>query len=256
MRKWILLLLIGVFVAPLAWAADSDKDEDDEKNDVQHILESMGYPELQVVPRASERLRMEARMEASSWYYTHWPIILSGLSTAYVGFTSSGNRRGDLTSKNEDDANTIATATQAVGVAWVLGGVLMGAQQPYIRGERALRKHSGKDERTQLLRERLAEETFEKSARTMRILEVVAVATNFGANTLSVVYADDYGKMVAGVSAILSFLPLIFQDHNISVYEKHIEYKKKIYAPLKSASVHFDPHSKTITPMQTLTWTF
>lgn len=257
MRKWLVILLIGAFVNPMAWAADDDdKDDDADKNDVSHILESMGYPELQVVPRASERLKMEARLEASQWYYTQWPIMLSGLATAYTGFTSDSNRKESLTSKEKKDADTIAMATQGIGVAWIVGGVLMGAQQPYLRAERSLKKHTGKDERTQLLRERLSEEAFEKSARTMRVLQVASVITNFAANGMSVIYSDDQGKMVAGVSALLAFLPLIFEDHNISVHEKHIEYKKKIYAPLKSASVHYDPYSKTITPVQTLTWTF
>jgi hypothetical protein len=258
MRKLLLILILGM-VAPLAWAADDkdkDKDDDDDKNDVQHILENMGYPELQVVPRASERLKMEARIEDNTWYYSHWPILLSGLATAYTGFSANGNRKGDLRSSEKTDANTIATVTQAVGLGWMVGGVLIGAQRPYIRGERALRKHTGKDERSQLLRERLAEETFERSAKTMRVLSVVSVATNLSVSALSMVYADDQGKMVAGVAAILSFLPLMFEDHNISVHEKHIEYKKKIYAPLKSASFHYDSYSKTITPMQTLAWSF
>ncbi len=258
MRKWILILTLGVFVTPLSWAADtdSDKDDEDDKNDVSHILESMGYPELQVVPRASERLRMEAKAESGSWFITHWPIELSGLATAYAGFTSKSNLKADLTTKNKEDANTISTIATAIGLGWVIGGIAIGAQRPYYNGERALKKYPGKDERSTLLRERLAEEALERPARTMRILETVSVITNVAANGMSLVYADDYGKMVAGVSVILSFLPLIFQDHSISVYNKHIEYKKKIYAPLKSASLSYDPYTRKLTPLSTLTWTF
>jgi len=257
MRKWIIILMLGVFVTPLSWAADADKDkDDDDKSDVSAILDSMGYPELQVVPRASERLRMEAKAEQNMWFLTHWPIQASALATLYVGMTSTNNRKGDMTSKDEDNANTITTITQAVGAAWLAGALALGAQRPYVRGDRALKKHPGKDERSVLLRERLAEEALQKPARTMRILELLSVVTNVGANTMSIIYADDYGKMVAGVSAILGFLPLMFQDHQITVYDKHIEYKKKIYAPLKSAMVHYDPYSKTVTPMSSLIWTF
>ncbi len=60
-----------------------------------------------------------------------------------------------------------------------------------------------------------------------------------------------------GISAVLlAFLPYMFEDHAIEVHNKHIEYKKKIYTPLKGASVHFDPETKKITPMTTLAWTF
>lgn len=258
MRRWVTILLLGALVMPPAYAAeDKDKsDEDEDKSDVSHILDSMGYPELQVVPRASERLRMEAKTESGSWFMTHWPIELSAAATLYVGLTSAHNRKGDLSSKDEDNAQTITTVTQAVGAGWLIGMVALGAQRPYYHGDRNVKKQTGKDERSALLRERLAEEALERPARTMRILEYVAVATNLGANALNIAYADDYGKMVAGVAAVLSLLPVMFPDHQIGVYEKHIEYKKKIYAPLKSASFQYDPYANKLTPMTTLTWMF
>ncbi len=264
MRKYLIILLLGAVLVPLnSWAADEDKDpadKDEDKNDVSEILSSMGYPELQVVPRASERIKMEAKAESGSWFVTHWPIQLSGLVTLYIGQTSTSRFRDDLSSKNEDDANTIALITKAVGAAWLVGGVAIGAQRPYLSGLRSINKYSGKDERAQLLRERLAEEALERPARTMRVLQTVSVITNVTVNGLSALYVDDQGKMMAGVSVILSFLPLMFRDHNINVYEKHIEYKKKIYAPLKSAQVstglHFDPYTKSAVPTTNLTWTF
>lgn len=238
-------------------AAEKDEEEDqDTKSDVSDILNSMGYPELQVVPRASERLKMEAKAEAGSWFVTHWPVEVSGLATLYTGFSSTSNRKEDLSSKNKDDADTIATVTQAVGAGWLVAGLLIGGQRPYYHGERALKKFTGKDERSLLLKERLAEEALERPARTMRVLTVVSVITNFTMSGLSAIYADDQGKMVAGVSAVLAFLPLMFKDPTIAVHDKHIEYKKKIYAPLKSAAVRLEPDSKTLTPMTQLTWYF
>lgn len=263
MRKYLIILLLGAVLVPLnSWAADEDKDKDpdEDKNDVSEILSSMGYPELQVVPRASERLKMEAKAESGSWFVTHWPIQLSGLATLYVGQTSESRFRDDLSAKNESDAKTIATITKAVGAAWLIGGIAIGAQRPYNSGQRAVNKYQGKDDRSQLLRERLAEEALERPARTMKVLQTVSVITQVAVNGLSAAYVDDQGKMIAGVSAILSFLPLMFRDHNITVYEKHIEYKKKIYAPLKSAQVstgfHYDPYTKSAVPTTNLTWTF
>lgn len=263
MRKLLVILLMGTILIPLSSQAaedDKDDDRDEDKNDVSQILSSMGYPELQVVPRASERLRMEGKAEAGSWFATHWPIELSGLVTLYVGQTSTSHRRDDLNAKQKDDSDTIALVTKAVGLAWIVGGVAIGAQRPYFNGERSLKKYNGKDERSQLLRERLAEEALERPARTMRVLQPIAVITNLTVNGLSALYTDDQGKMMAGLGVILSFLPVMFQDHNISVYDKHIEYKKKIYAPLKSAQVStglfFDPYTKSAVPTTTLTWNF
>lgn len=260
MRKFLLIMLLGAAVN--CWAADEEKDDDkdEDKNDVSQILSSMGYPELQVVPRASERLKMEAKAENGSWFITHWPIMLSGLTTFYIGQTSSSRFNDDLSAKQEDDANTIALVTKAVGAAWFIGGIAIGAQRPYANGNRAVIRTPAKDERGQLLRERLAEEALERPARTMKVLQTVSVITNFTVNALSAIHTDDEGKMYAGVGAILSFLPLMFRDHNINVYEKHIEYKKKIYAPLKSAQVstglYYDTYSKTAVPTTNLLWTF
>lgn len=258
LKKWIALGSAAFMILSASAGAAEKEDEEDQdtKSDVSDILNSMGYPELQVVPRASERLKMEAKAESGSWFVSHWPIEVSGLATLYTGFSSSSNRKENLSTKNEDDANTIATVTQAVGASWLAAGLLIGAQRPYYNGEKAIKKFTGKDERSQLMRERLAEESLEKPARTMRVLTVVSVITNFTMNGLSAIYADDQGKMVAGVSAILAFLPLMFKDPSIAIHDKHIEYKKKIYAPLKSASVRLEPESKTLTPMTQLTWYF
>lgn len=260
MRRFLLILLLGAAVN--AWAAEEDKDDDkdEDKNDVSQILSGMGYPELQVVPRASERLKMEAKAENGSWFITHWPIMLSGLTTFYVGQTSSGRFKDDLSSKQEDDAKTIALVTKAIGAAWFVGGIAIGAQRPYYNGYRTVLRTPAKDERGQLLRERLAEEALERPARTMRVLQSVSVLTNFGVNVLSAIHTNDEGKMYAGVGAIISFLPLMFRDHNINVYDKHIEYKKKIYAPLKSAQVstglYYDRYSKRAVPTTNVFWTF
>ena len=216
----------------------------------------MGYPELQVVPRASERLAIEAKSEDSSGIVAHWPIQLSGLATLYVGFAAKGNLRTDLTEKEKSDSNTIASVTTAIGAGWILGTALLGAQRPYRSGVYAINKYPGKDERATLLRERLAEEALEKPARTMRVLQNFSVISNAVVNIASGWHANESGKITAGVGLLLSFLPYVFEDHSIAVYEKHIEYKKKIYTPLKSAYFSYDSKSKSLTPMTGLAWEF
>lgn len=258
MKQLLLFTILFSLSTPLFAAEEGAESEKKApaKSDIAEILDSMGYPELQVVPRASERLNLEAKAEESSFLMTHWPIELSGLSTLVVGFTSKGAQQTDLTSKEKRDANTIASATTAVGAAWLVGGMVLGAQKPYRRGQQSISKYNGKDERSILLRERLAEEALERPAKTMRLLQNVAVITNVGVNVLSGIYVNDSGRITAGLSAVLAFLPLMFEDHNISVYDKHIEYKKKIYTPLKSASFQYDARSKTLTPMTNLVWMF
>jgi hypothetical protein len=113
-----------------------------------------------------------------------------------------------------------------------------------------------KDQRSTLLRERLAEEALERPAKVMRVLQYISLTTNFTMSALNIPYASDKGKITAGLGAVLAFLPLMFNDHAVDVYDKHIEYKKKIYAPLKTGALEYDPVSHTFTPMTKLVWLF
>ena len=229
-------------------------DGDEVDTDIGGILDGMGYPELQVVPRASERLRIEAKAESGSWWVMHWPVQLSGLATLGVGLMDSQDT--DLNAEEKDSAENISLIAKAVGAGWLVGGVILGAQRPYSRGQKSVSKINEKSERATLLKERMAEEVLERPARTMRVLQHVSVATNFSVNVLSAMYADKQGTVVAGVAALLSFLPYMFEDHTVSVYNKHTEYKRKIYTPIKGASVYVDPETKKLTPLTTLAWTF
>jgi hypothetical protein len=270
------LLLLSMSLGPQAYATgakekrppvpaineknnDDPKDESEDKNsdsEVANILNSLGYPELQVVPRASERLRIEAKEERGSWFVMHWPTELSGLVTMTNGLMADGYKKDDLSASGSDQFNTIKTFTTVVGAGWLVGGLVIGGRKPYGRGLASLGKGSPRDERSALLRERLAEEALERPAKVMRILKHFSVISNFSMNVLTGIYLNNDGKVIAGLSAVLSFLPYMFEDHSIAVHNKHIEYKKKIYTPIKGASVHFDPESKKITPMTTLAWTF
>lgn len=269
--RWIVAFFLIAAVSPVAQGkekvaeksaektADKSTEKSSEKSDdeeISEILDSMGYPELQVVPRASERLKMEAKSEASTWWAMHWPVEISGLTTLYVGTSAKGNQRDGLTEKEKKDATTVSSLSTAVGAAWLIGGVVLGAQRPYGNGAKSIAKLNPKDERQALMRERLAEEALERPAKTMRILQNLAVFTNFALNAANIHYSNEKGMITAGVGAIIAFLPYMFEDPTIAVHDKHIEYKKKIYAPLKSASLHIDSTSGAVTPMTNLVWQF
>jgi hypothetical protein len=67
---------------------------------------------------------------------------------------------------------------------------------------------------------------------------------------------SDQGRLVAGVSAIIALVPFMYEDHSVLVYEKHLEYKSKIYGPLATMSPMFDSESKKFVPGAFLTWNF
>ena len=57
------------------------------------------------------------------------------------------------------------------------------------------------------------------------------------------------GIITAAVGTLLSFTPYVFDDHAIDVYDRQMDYKKKIYTPIKTTSFSYDPKTKTMTPI-------
>lgn len=224
-------------------------------NSVNSVINALDYPELQVVPRASERLRMEGKTENSSWFVSHWPTELSGLATLSLALVAKGQYRDGLSVNDKNNADTVTTVSQAVGAGWLVAGVLIGLQRPYRTGLENISNIKGKDERSLLLRERLAEEALEKPARVMRPLKLASVLSNFALCALTGIYLTDQGRIIAGAAAVLAFLPVMYEDQAIDVYDKHNEYKKKIYRPMSSLDLHFDREYRA-TPMAKLSWVF
>ena len=90
----------------------------------------------------------------------------------------------------------------------------------------------------------------------MRILQNFSVASNATVCIATGWHANDSGKLMAGLGLLAAFTPYIFEDHSIEVYEKQIDYKKKIYTPLKSAYFNYDSKNKSLIPMTGLAWEF
>jgi hypothetical protein len=251
-----LTLILTLAFAFSASAADKPNEKSESKSDVSDILDKLDYPELMVVPRASERLRMEAREESSNWYYSHWQIELAGAATLYNALTAQSKIRENLSPSDKNSSASAFLIGKAVGAGWIAAGVFIGLQYPYRSGVTQISKYEGKDPRSQVMRERLAEESLEAPARLMRPLEWVAMLTNFGANAAMGVYMTDEGRLTAGVAALLSLMPLLYEDHAVRVWEKHLEYKSKIYGPLTSVAPMFDRQSQKFVPALGLSWAF
>jgi hypothetical protein len=250
-----LTLILSFVLAPLAQAAEKN-EKSEGKSEVSDIIDKLDYPELMVVPRASERLRMEAREESSNWFYSHWQLELAGAATLYTALTAEAKLRENLSPADKNSSDSALLIGKAVGAGWIAAGVLIGLQYPYRSGLSQISRYDGKDPRSQVMRERLAEESLEAPARLMRPLEWIAMLTNFGANATMGVYMTDEGRLTAGVAALLSLMPLLYEDHAVRIWEKHLEYKSKIYGPLTSVAPMYDRQSQKLVPAMSLTWAF
>lgn len=225
---------------------------------IRELFESLDYPELQVVPRASQRLKIEAIDEKKNWWYVHWPIQVSALSTLTLGFMANSRFDSGLSAERLEDGKTAATAAKLVGGGWLIGTLLIGLQNPYSSGLQNLSKVKGNSRRNQLLRERMAEETLEKAAKLMKRLKTISIATNLVTVVALGSHFDETGIVYTAISGALAFLPMWFEDRHVFVYDKHMLYKRQIYAPMASLGLYPENNGQKVNwqPTFNLSWKF
>lgn len=216
--------------------------------------EQFDYPELMVVPRASERIQMEAQQEPSRQFTTYIPIQLSALATTAAGIVC-------LQSKDK----WYSAAGIGVGGGWLLlTSLLTFTYHPYQTAVSGISfsTHSA-SAREQLKSERLAEEALQKIDEMGQILHWTAFLNNLWASVYMVTSYIPYKtvsqispKGVQATAILSSFLPLIFNFHWHDVMEQHNEYKKKIYGPIANAAFFEEPTTHQLSPGLGLTFQF
>lgn len=242
-------------VVPIQAAPAAD---DAAKEDEDNLFTSLDYPELQVVPRASERLQLEAQLEANGSWMAFWPFHLSAIATLYTGYALSGDYYSTTISASDkkrfDFMTQIATG---VGVTWLAINSYYALSRPYMSEFKKIRSiASGKDRRSELLRERLAEEALERPAKMIRILTWASFVTNFAANAVLYDWSTPGNNIYPVFGALASLLPFVFNHRYINNYEKHLEYKRKIYAPIAYVDFMKATEKSPLEPRMVVQWSF
>ncbi len=204
------------------------------------------YPELSVTPRASDRLEMEAAKETQKRWTTHIPIQVSALATLTAGVLQFGST--DLV---KDPDKRAGWAGILVGGGWLAATALMATNyQPYGSAQQDVSALPRKSQREQLTRERIAEERINAAARLGRKIQWLSVLTNAGAAIYMNSNAEpgSFSKVVDGATIAFAVAPLFFRYHWIDVAEEQRDYKKRIYAPVASATVFAEPGSGRLAP--------
>lgn len=213
------------------------------------------YPELMVAPRASERLKREAKLDIKGSFMTHLPIQLSGLMTLGAGLVGQSN----LDTKKDENGVGPRLAI-AVGGAWILTtAYLQATHRPYLKGYNEFKKMPYQATRDQLAAERMAEEHIDDAARIATKLKWLAFTSNFIASA----YATDSSKKDSAsiglgyVGILSSFLPLLFPYRAVQVSEDQRSYKKKIFGPITFGQGILTPPAQSgIVPGILVTTTF
>jgi hypothetical protein len=224
-----------IFCAPLAFSLLLQPG-------LSHAAEnSFDYPELAVVPRATERIQSEAAQEREQALKTHLPFLVPATMTFVTGVvlkvngtkTNYVSGTGD-TSPGNKYAPWVA---MGVGAAWwaVTLGILNNLDY-YSDGVAEFSKLPAKTQREQLLRERRAEEAMYRAGAMARRLKWISVASNLGASLYMVSASPDgsFPLYLAAASALTSLSPLLFTHRWETTECLHRDYKKRIYGSLTS----------------------
>jgi len=225
--------------------------------DEKGFLAGLDYPELQVVPRASDRLQMESQEEKNSIISSYWPIQVSSIALIMAGTMSSGKFKQTNPSDSQKKENQFATQMGTiVGAMWLGGTFYLSHSLSYSKSLPEIKKISGKDKKSLLLKERLSEEALERPAKIASMINTFSVWTNF----FLALYINSHSKesipSYTGFAMGLSFLPFLIDNRIVENWEKHQEYKRKIYAPITRVDFAIDPKSRQLTPLLGMQWNF
>lgn len=203
--------------------------------------EEFAYPELQVTPRASERVLMEARTEGKNRKFQILPIQVSALSTLLAGALAP--EPTDPEKKGRDDVKYSRQAAVGVGLSWLVFSYFFNeAYSPYIKSHGVLKSMPEKTAQDMLVRERIAQEHIEAASSLGRKLMWASVVSNLAASAYLGNNTGNEGGIYAAAAGLLSFAPLVFRDRWQTVDSYHQEYKKRIYAPIAMPIVMASPH--------------
>lgn len=228
-----LILSLQLFLlSPLALAQSGNSPRDTQRQE-DDLLKQLDYPELQVVPRATERLSMEVQGENSMSAFTLWPYQVSALATLSVGISHRGRyQQENPTEQQKKDSDDAAMAAMGIGGAWLGLSLFYSLRKPYSSSLTTIRAIKGTDKKSELMRERLAEEALEQPAHIVDSLTYLSVGSNFAASLYVLSFSRRDQRYLPAISALLAFTPLVFKSRYTESYRKHQEYKKKIYAPI------------------------
>lgn len=226
-----------------------NKDED--------ILKGLDYPELQVVPRASDRLSMEAQNERRYGWASFWPYQASSIATLLAGNRLRGNYKDDnLTDRQKKDSDNIAMSAMAIGVGGLGLSVFLISRDMYGEPHRRIKAMKVSDRRSELMRERMAEEALEEPAKLIDTLTTVSVTLNLISNIAVAAQANDDVRSYALIGTVASFLPRMFSNRYVDNWNKQLEYKRKIYTPLIGFDWQYQPESRDFMPQLSASWSF
>jgi hypothetical protein len=220
------------------------------------FAQELKYPELNVTPRATARIKIEMKQEAGKAWSQHMAVSLSSISTLVAGAMSGSSIQEE---KKEDGGDMAPTIAMAVGGAW-LGATAWAAMayRPYRKAYSRFKKMPYKTKREKLTVERLAEEELSQLRTLGKRIRWFSAVTNLAASgyLMGNLESESDAQIAAGFSALLALGPIFFKYHWEDVANEQDKYKKKIFSPVAMMPIMKNPFSNDRASGVSLLYTF
>jgi hypothetical protein len=174
-----------------------------------------------------------------------------------AGFSSSGKYKETNPSDADKRENKFSSQMGVLVGGLLFGGTLyLDRSMIYGHALQEVKKNTGKDKKSTLLRERLAEEALERPAKIANMISNISVWSTLILAAYIEAHSEQGLQNYAGLAMGLSMLPWMIENRMVRNWEKHQEYKRKIYAPITTLDLTIDPHTKQPLPLLGMRWQF
>jgi hypothetical protein len=197
---------------------------------------SYEYPELSVVPRATEQVLAESIRNQDSALKKHLPLLVPASATFLAGAMElAGGTKADENTNPNSSAKVFPWVAMGVGAAW--WATVLGLVNPIDYHSEAVEESKTlpvKTTRDQLLRERRAEEAIAKAGSLAKKLKWISFGSNLiaGALVAASSKSETAGVYVGAGAALMSITPILFPHRWETLDCLQRDYKKRIYAPV------------------------
>lgn len=196
---------------------------------------SLQYPELMVVPRATDLLAREVKHEKKKVFSRLKWVQFAALSNMAVSYRAMQREGVDET---PDDAVAGLAGMAISGSTLLISLGLDFLYTPYRSGQREISKIRTKGQRGYLEKQRYGEQVLQGAASMSRRMAWLSFLGTGGTALAMVGTTDDPTiKLLGGLSAVLSTIPLMINSHYEDQWCHYSKSKKRIYGPISSLGV-------------------
>ncbi len=219
-------------------------------------FKALDYPELQVVPRASERLMIESQKNKDKGIFLLMPYVIPSLFTLSSGAVASGSLKDSLTIEDREIAKTSTNASIGIGVFSLAAAYWYVQADQYGETVGQLRGLKSKDRRTELLKERISEEAFERSNQQFSKAKWIFAVTHFIANASLAGKLQGDSNIIPVVGMLTAWAPIFMSTDYETNYQRQLDYKKRIYVPLTFMDMKYNTQTQAWIPQTSFVWQF